>query len=109
MPVGVLEIDAAAAIVPTDFAGAFSVRISPVLEASITDAGEDLVELFFADQKGVVLGGNLTVVFVEVDGYVVVERHDEHRPERRGIRQAEDFSEKGCRLLLVAAPDDRVI
>jgi hypothetical protein len=51
MAVGVLEIDAAAAVVPADFAGAFSVWIGPVLKASVTDAGEDLVELFFADQK----------------------------------------------------------
>ena len=40
MAVGVFEIDAAATVVPADLAGAFSVRISPVLEASITDAGE---------------------------------------------------------------------
>ena len=109
MAVGVLEIDAAAAVVPADFAGVFPVGIGPVLETSITDAGEDLVELFFADQEGVVLGGNLAVVFVEVDGYVVVERDDEHRSEGSGAREAEDFSEKGCRLLLVPAPDDRVI
>ena len=109
MAVGVLEVYAAAAVVPADLAGAFSVWIGPVLESSITDAGEDLVELFFADQEGVVLGGNLAVVIVEVDRNIVVERDDEHRPERRGIRQAEDFSEKGCRLLLVAGPNDRVI
>src|SRR5262245_51493425 len=105
MPVGVLEIDAAAAVVPADFAGAFPVGIGPVLEAPITDAGEDLVELFFADQKGVVLGRYLAVVFVEVDGNVVVERDDKHRPERCGARQAKDFSKKSCRLLLIAAPD----
>ena len=109
MPVGVLEIDAAAAIVPADFAGAFPVGIGPVLEVSITDAGEDLVELFFADQKGVVLGGNLAVVFVEVDGYVVVERHNEHRSEGSGAWQAEDFREKSRRLFLVPAPNDRMI
>src|SRR4026209_1871962 len=109
MAVGVLEIDAAAAVVPADFAGTFPVGIGPVLKASVADAGEDLVELLFADEEGVVLGGNLAVVFVEVDGNVVVERDDEHRPERCGARQAEDFSKKGCRLLLVAAPYDRVV
>src|SRR5205809_5713704 len=102
MAIRVLEIDAVAAVVPADFAGALSIGIGPVLEPSIPDAGEDLVELFFANQEGVVLGGNLSVVIVEVDGNVVAERDDKHRPERRGIRQAEDFSEKGCRLLLVA-------
>ena len=109
MAVGIFEIDAAAAVVPADLAGAFSVGIGPVLESSLADAGEDLVELFFANQEGVMLGGNLAVVIIEVDGHVVAERDDEHRPERRGARQAEDFCEKGCRLLLVAAPNDRVI
>ena len=109
MAVGVLEVYAAATVVPADFAGAFSVWVGPVLEPSLADAGEDLVELFFANQEGVVLGGNLAVVIIEVDRHVVIERHDKHRSERRGIREAEDLSEKGCRLLLVAAPHDRVI
>lgn len=109
MAIGVLEVYAAAAVVAADFAGAFSAWIGPVLKASITDTGEDLVELFFADEEGVVLGGNLAVVIVEVDGHFVVERDDEHWPERCGARQSEDFGEKGCRLLLVAAPDDRVV
>ena len=37
MAVGVLEIDAAAAVVPADFAGAISVGIGPVLESSLAD------------------------------------------------------------------------
>ena len=109
MAVGVFEIDAAATVVPADLAGAFSVWIGAVLESLITDAGEDLVELFFADQEGVVLGGNLAVVFVEVDGHVVVERDDEHRSEGSGAWQAEDFREKSRRLFLVPAPNDRMI
>jgi len=109
MAVRVFEIDAAAAVIPADFARAFPVWIGPVLEPSIADAAEDWVEVVFTDQKGVVLGGDLAVVVVEVDGNTVVERDDEHRSERRGARQAEDFSEKGCRLLLVSAPNDRVI
>ena len=107
--VGVLEIDASAAVVPADFAGAFSVWIGPVLEPSIADAAEDLVEVVFADQKGIVLGRDLAVVIVEVNGNIVVERDDEHRAERLGARQSEDFCEEVCRLLLVAAPDDRVV
>src|SRR4051794_12982632 len=109
MAVGVLEVYAAAAVVLADFARASSVGIGPVLEALITDAREDLVELFFANQEGVVLGGNLTVVIVEVDRNVIVEWHDKHRSEGCSAWQAEDFSEKGCRLLLFAAPNDRVI
>src|SRR5882724_9832811 len=107
MAVRVFEIDAAAAVIPADFARAFPVWIGPVLEPSIADAAEDWVEVVFTDQKGVVLGGDLAVVVVEVDGNTVVERDDEHRSERRGAREAEDFSEKGCRLLLISAPDDR--
>lgn len=109
MAVGVLEIDAAAAVVATDFAGAFPVGIGPVLEPSIADAAEDLVEVVFADQEGVVLRRYVAVVIVEVDGNVVVERDDEHRAERRGARQAKYFSEERRRLLLVSAPNDRVV
>ena len=89
MAVGVLEIDAAATVVAADLARAFPVWIGPVLKASITHSAEDLVELFLADQEGVVLGGYIAVVVVEVDGNVVFEWDDEHRSERRGARQAE--------------------
>ena len=40
------------------------------------------------------LGGNLAVVFVEVDGHVVVERNNEHRSEGSGAWQAEDSVKK---------------
>lgn len=81
MAVGVLEIDAAAAVVAADFARAFPVWIGPVLKGSISHSAEDLVELFLADQEGVMLGGNLAVVIVKIDGDVIVERDDEHRSE----------------------------
>ena len=87
MAVGVLEVYAAAAVVSADLAGPFPVWIGPVLKAPVTDAREDLVEFFFADQEILMLVGNLAVVFVEVVGHVVVEREDEHRPERCGARQ----------------------
>ena len=109
MAVGVVEIDAAAAVVVADLARAFPVRIGPVLKASITHSAEDLIELFFADEEGVMLGGNLAVVIVKIDGDTIVERDDEHRSERCGARQSEEFCKERRRLPLVAAPNDRVI
>src|SRR5262249_31292033 len=53
--VGVLEVDAAAAVVAVDLAGAALHRVGPVLEAALADAAVDVVEVALADQERVVL------------------------------------------------------
>jgi len=87
MAVGILEIYPAAAVVPVDFTSTVLARVGPILEPSTTDAGEDLVEVVFAYEKGIVLRGNLAVVFVEVERDTVVELDDEHRSEPGGAWQ----------------------
>ena len=67
MAVGIIEIHPAATIEAVDLASALFARIGPVLQPSITDAGEDLVEVIFAYQEGVVLRRNFAVLFVEIE------------------------------------------
>jgi hypothetical protein len=107
--VGVFEVHAAAPVSAVDLSRPAPVRVGPVLEASIADASEDLVEVALADQEGVVLGRNLAIDLVEVERDAVVDLDDEERPEARGRRAAEDLGEELCRTLLVAAPDDRMV
>jgi hypothetical protein len=61
MTIGVLEIHPAATVVPVDFAGAVLARVSPILDSPSADASEDLIEVVFAYQEGIVLGGNCSV------------------------------------------------
>jgi hypothetical protein len=109
MTVGVLEIHAADIVVPVDFSAAVLARVCPILQTSIADAGKGLIEVVFAYQEGVMLGGNLAIVFVEVEGNVVVELDDQHWSESGGGLQAQNFREECCRFLLIAAPDDSMV
>src|SRR5262249_18474523 len=81
----------------------------PVFKAARADAPEDLVELFVADQKRVMLGGNLAIGLMEVERDAVAERYHEKRSKACRCRQAEDAGKERRQPLLVAAPDKRVI
>jgi len=67
MSVGVFEVHAAATVAAVDFGNAVAARVGPVLEPSFAEAVEDLIEVVFADQEGVVLRGNLAVTLVEIE------------------------------------------
>ena len=67
MTVGILEIHSAATVVPVDFSSAVLARVRPILQPSIADAGQDLIEVVFAYQEGIMLGGNVAIVLVEVE------------------------------------------
>src|SRR5215216_5985079 len=56
--VGREEVDAAAAVVRVDLARPGLTRIGPVRHLLFLDAAEDLVELVFAHEEGVVLAGD---------------------------------------------------
>jgi hypothetical protein len=109
MPVGVVEIESAAAVVGVDLPWLGLGGIGPVVEAARRHAGEDRVELGIADEKGVVLQRRLSVLLVEVQRGAVVEHDHQEGPEADGRRPPQDFSQKVCRLLLVSAPDDGMI
>src|SRR5262245_48849971 len=72
----VLEIDTAPTVVTVDLPRLGLRRIGPVSEALIFHAGEDLIELRFADQESVVLGPDLAVLVHEIDVDPVCRRHD---------------------------------
>jgi hypothetical protein len=62
--VQILEIDTAPAVMVTDLALLCLPGVGPVGKLPFADPAEDLVELRFADQEGVVLLGDLTVEFI---------------------------------------------
>src|SRR5882672_2270658 len=110
MPIGILEVNPSAPVVVVDLADAVSHGIRPVRKLPLADATEHFIEPVLAQQERVMLLLNrLALVRVEVQRDAVGELDDEERPEARWRRQAEDFREKRRGLLLVAAPDDRVV
>src|SRR6185503_3573836 len=109
MAVGLLEVDAAPAIIAVDLASAMLGGVGPVFEAAAADARKDLIKIFFADKEGVVLNADVAILLIKIQRYAVVELDDEKRSERLCWRQPQNLREKSGRLLLVAAPDDGVV
>jgi hypothetical protein len=61
MAVGVVPLDAAPAIVVVDAARLFVRRVGPVRQPPRLNALEDPIELFFADEEGIVLDREVLV------------------------------------------------
>jgi hypothetical protein len=74
--VGILEIEAATAIIVIDLPALCLRGISPIGKASFANPFINLIELRFADQKGVVLLFNLTVGIHEIKVGTVGGRDD---------------------------------
>ena len=55
MAVGIGEVEAPSAIAPVDLASLPAAGVGEVLDSPLGDPGEDLIELLFADEEGVVL------------------------------------------------------
>ena len=72
MTVEILEIHAASAVVMIDLARLLARRIGPVGKLAFANPAENLVELGFADQKGVVLRRDFVGVHVVEMGPVLV-------------------------------------
>ena len=107
--VGIVEVDAAAAVFVVDLARLLLVRIGPMGEAPFGDPAEDRVEIVFAHQERVVLGPDVVTGVDERECDLVGSRHlDERTPSVRG-RQAEDLGEELGRTLVVTRVHDRVI
>jgi hypothetical protein len=67
MTVGVFEIHPAATVVPINFTSAVLAGVSPILNSPTADASEDLIEVVFAYQESIVLGGNFAFLLIEVE------------------------------------------
>src|SRR5581483_11675614 len=107
--VGVLEVDAAAAVVVVDHAGLTPAWVGPERQVLRADPAEGGVELFLLHQEGVVLGRYLAAGLGKVQGYAVVGLDDEEVPEAGGRGQAEDAGQERRRPRLVTARDDGVV
>ena len=66
MTIGILEVQAAAAVTVIDDAALAPAGIGPVGQALVPDAAEGSVELLVADQERVVLGRDRPAAFGEV-------------------------------------------
>src|SRR4029453_14602433 len=84
-------------------------RVGPVLDPPLADAAVHVVEIVLTDQEGVVRGCDLAVRVVEIERHAVVEVDDVERSPGLRFGPAEHLGEERRRLLLVAAPDDRVV
>ncbi len=102
--VGVVEIDAAAAVVVVDFAGLRAARIGVVADALVADAGEGGVEFGVADQERVVHRPEIGAVG-EIEGHAVLgaDRH-EMAPLRPGL-EIEDVGQEFRRFPTVFCRD----
>src|SRR6185503_2035123 len=109
LAVGIFEVDTAAAVVVVDLSRVRARRIRPVLEPALADASEDAIELVLADQKRVVLDGDVAVRVAEIERHAVVELDDEEMAGALRRRAAEDLGQERRRAPLVATPDDRVV
>src|SRR5262245_32457122 len=110
MTVGILEVHAATAVVVVDFLRVFLSWIGPVLQPLGPNAAEDLIEVAFADQEGIVLPGGLARRrFHEVERDAVGEFDHLERPEASGGGQAEDFRQELGRSLRLLAEHDGVV
>src|SRR2546423_9836787 len=70
--VGVLEVDAAAAVPAIDHAGLAPAGVGPVRQVLLADPAEGGVELLLPNQERVVLGGYLAAGLGQVPGHAVV-------------------------------------
>jgi hypothetical protein len=67
MTVRVFEIHPASTIVSINFASVVLAWVSPILNSPTADASEDLIEVVFAYQESIVLGGNFAFLLIEVE------------------------------------------
>jgi hypothetical protein len=109
MPVRVLKVHTATAVMLVDLTRSALTWVGPVLKVLLADPGEDLIEFGFGDQKGIVLRGNLAVGLVEVKTDAVVHLDHLERAEAGGSGQPENLGEKSRGCLLVTCHHDSVI
>lgn len=107
--VGVVPVDAPPSVVVVDATCLLVRRVRPVRQPARVNAPEDPIELFFADEEGVVLDGEVLVGDDVGQGHMVVELDIPERPEPYRRRAAEHLGEEGCRHQWVAGMNDGVV
>src|SRR5262249_4593789 len=75
VPVGLVPVDEATAVLTVDLPVDRPVRSAPVLDVPSLDPFQDSVELSLADPKAIVLQGNGTIHLIEVERQAVVHEH----------------------------------
>src|SRR3990170_5726233 len=106
---GVVEVHATPAVVGVDHARLAVAGVRPERQTALLDTAEDPVELVLIDEEGVVLGGPLAIVVVEVKRHLVAKLDSEERAPMHRCREPEQSREELSRGALVASVDDRVV
>src|SRR5262245_57774819 len=110
MPAGILEIDASPTIVAVDLTCMLHMRVRPMRHAPLLHPVEDLIEIRFAHEKGIVLHLHFHAVSVEKrQRYLVVYVYVKKWPERHRRRAVENARKEFRRHALVPGVNDRVV
>jgi hypothetical protein len=109
MPIRILEVHAATAVIVVDLARATLARVGPIVDAALADPGKYLIELSFSDQEGVMLRHYLVLRLIEIKTHAVAQRDYPERAEAGSVGQPKNFGEKVRRRLLVTRHYDGVI
>src|SRR5882672_11914957 len=91
MPVGLVPVDHAAAVVRADSHVLGAAHRTAVLDSGRLDAPENRIKLFLPDAEAEMFDGKRSVVIDEVEGQAVVDVHGRERPGS-GFRPA--YAEK---------------
>src|SRR5262249_52498921 len=104
MTIWILEIDAASAVMVVNLACLGARWIGPILETPLSHPTKDLVELRFANQKGIVLHRDVAVLVHEIDAYAVPGGHHLKWPPLIGRRQAHHLGRQVRRCFAIWRP-----
>src|SRR6476646_4567697 len=106
VPVRIVPVHAPTPVVRVDRVRPAMAWVGPVAQAALLDTAEDLVELNFADEEGVVRRNRLAVVVGEVQAHAIGGLQLEERSVASAGWQPEDLGEEARRFFLVADPDN---
>ncbi len=105
----ILEVNAATTVVVVDLSRLVRHGIRPVLQFALSNTRECGIELFFGNQKRVVLRGECFRALHEVETHAIVSLHDEEMSERFGRREREDICEELRRRRRIRRVNDGVV
>lgn len=109
VPVGIVEIEPATTVACIDLALVLMEGIGPKREPTLTDAGEDRVEIVFGYPKGIMLERDPVAGFEKIETCASAQPHHREWPKRFRRGQAKDLRQENGRGVLVFRPDNGVI
>src|SRR5262249_24813587 len=109
MTIWILEVDAASTVMVVNLACLGARGIAPIWEPLLSHPTKDLVDLRFANQKGIVLHRDVAILVHEIDAYAVAGGHHLKWPPLIGCGQAQHLRKKARRCFAIVRPYDGVV